>query len=129
MKALFLSLSLVTMTGIAYCQSYTLPSVLFDSMVFEVSKGRSCDSLAAIRATRIKDQGEQLLNQDKALALSQTFGADKEKEVNKLSLLLKNNEAQQKIYLKLARKKSRKVGFIAGIGVLVIVEGIKLFTP
>ena len=45
------------------------------------------------------------------------------------TLLLQNTEKQHEIDLKVARKKSRKVGFIAGIGVLVLVEAVRLFTP
>lgn len=48
--------------GTALSQNYTLPSVLFDSLVFEVRKGRSCDSLNTLNERLIKSQGIQLVN-------------------------------------------------------------------
>lgn len=55
----------LTQGGTALCQSYTLPSVLFDSMAFEVRRGRSCDSLQILNERIIVSQGAQLLNYDK----------------------------------------------------------------
>jgi len=96
-----------------FSQTYTLPSVLFDSMVFEVIKGRSCDSLQAIRAERIKNQGEQLLNQDSALKLAVSLSEAKEAEVKELRQALTITEAKSKMELKDQKRKTRKVAIIA----------------
>jgi len=104
----------------AFSQTYTLPSVLFDSMVFEVRKGRSCDSLQAIRAERIKNQGEQLLNQDSALKIAVTLSEAKEAEVNELRQALTKTEAKSNMELKNQKTKTRKITLIA-IGQTVII--------
>jgi hypothetical protein len=77
--------------GTALCQTYTLPSVLFDSMVFEVRRGRSCDSLQILNDRIIESQGTQLLNYDK---LVKTMDA----KVSTLEALVENRkEATEKL--------------------------------
>jgi len=120
MKALFLSLLLMTMSGIAYSQFYTLPAVYVDSMFFEVAKGRACDSLQAAQSTLIKSQGEQLLNQDSALKLAVSLSEAKEAEVKELRQALTKTEAKSKMELKDQKTKTRKITLIA-IGQAVII--------
>jgi hypothetical protein len=43
----------MTLSATVCSQNYTLPSVLFDSLVYETIKGRKCDSLAARQATEL----------------------------------------------------------------------------
>lgn len=108
-------------SGILYCQVYTLPSVLFDSLAFEVRKGRSCDSLQVLNEKVIESQGKQLLNYDKALSLSQSSNST-------LSALLNNAKNGQEILsmqfqkdLKEEKKRTRKWKGIALIGAFVII--------
>lgn len=55
--------------GIAHCQSYTLPSILFDSLVFEVAKGRQCERLTIKQDSLITFQADQISQSNKAIQL------------------------------------------------------------
>lgn len=39
--------------GSAYCQSFTLPTKILDSLIWETRKGRSCDTLQRIQMAEI----------------------------------------------------------------------------
>jgi len=69
MKALLLIVLILTAQGIAYSQNYILPSVLFDSLAFEVTQGRACSSaLSGLRQETLWLDSVRT-NQDEMLSL------------------------------------------------------------
>lgn len=103
------------LNGIALCQGYTLPSVLFDSMTFEVFKGRSCDSVRIAQADEIIKKGKELIDTNKALELSQS-------ESKTLSSLLQNSKESNEIlsvqFSKDLKEEKRKTKKWRGIAVI-----------
>jgi len=53
-------------------QTFTLPTSVLDSLIFEVRKGRMCDSLQESQSRLILATQEQLLTRDKVIALQGT---------------------------------------------------------
>lgn len=109
--------------GIAFSQVYTLPSVLFDSLVFETRKGRSCDSLQVLNENIIKEQGQQLLNYGDLVRLNESKivtleGLVKNYETGE-SLLKQENKIREK-WLKEKIKRLWKVIVLEGGVILVI---------
>lgn len=103
------------LSGTALCQNYTLPSVLFDSMTFEVFKGRSCDSVKRHQANEIEKLGVELVAKGTALRLSQ-------KGSIQLDSLLSNSKRGQEIltmqFDKDISKEKRKVKKWRGIAII-----------
>ena len=56
----------------AHCQTFTLPSDIFDRMVFEVRKGRVCDTLQRAQQIEINAITAQLTTQGKIISLKDT---------------------------------------------------------
>jgi hypothetical protein len=100
------------------CQSYTrLPSVIVDSMIFEVRKGRICDTLVNKQENQIQKMGLELMYQGKAIVLLK-------KESSTLDALLKNCEqlgtlAQKEFTI----QKERLIVKIKKLVRVVIIEG------
>lgn len=109
-------------------QSFTLPTVIVDSLIFEVRKGRSCQVVREAQAKELEAQGAELLQTQKALSLSTSYSQLKDTETNNLRQAL---SAQEKITVETGKrehKKGLKQGFIGGaIAVTVVRVGIKLF--
>lgn len=125
MKKLFL-LVLMIVPVMANSQTFTLPTYILDSLLWEAERGRSCDSLRVAQARLIESQGLELIEVNKALKLSMN-------ESKTLSALVTNAKESNEILtmqfqkdIKQERKKTRKwkglaileaVGFI---GILLL---------
>ena len=68
LKSIILSTFLI-LPALVLSQNFTLPSVVVDSMIFEVRKGRACDSLQKAQLRLILATQEQLSSRDKVIAL------------------------------------------------------------
>lgn len=111
----------MTLSGTALCQNYTLPSVLFDSMFMEVSRGRSCDSVRVAQTDEIKKIGKELIDTNRALDL-------KIRESSTLSNLVDNAKESNQILtqqfaLDLSKEKRktkrwRKVSIVEAVGLI-----------
>jgi hypothetical protein len=71
MKRLFLLITLIVPV-IANCQTFSLPTSILDTMLYEIERGRSCDSIRLEQAKLIEVQGRELIATDKALQLSKS---------------------------------------------------------
>lgn len=67
----------------ASSQTYTLPYEIIDSMIYEVKKGRACDSLQKAQYTEITKLNEESMKKDGVIHLQST-------ENENLSFLLNN---------------------------------------
>lgn len=113
----------MTLSVTAFCQNYTLPSILFDSLSFEVVKGRSCDSVRVAQAFELQKKGSELLQVNARLDLSK-------KEVKTLEGLLENSKAKNQVdaqqfnldkdKLKRKLRKRNMIIFIESIGIGLI---------
>lgn len=93
---------------IGNCQTFTLPTSILDSLLWEAERGRSCDSLRVAQARLIESQGLELIEVNKALKLSMN-------ESKTLSALVTNAKESNEILtmqfqkdIKEERKKTRK---------------------
>lgn len=106
---------------IANSQSFILPTSVLDSMLWEVERGRSCDSLRIAQVKLIQSQALELVSTGKELKLSQASNET-------LSSLLRNSRDSQEIQglqfqkdLNSERRKTkrwRKIGIIEGVGLI-----------
>jgi hypothetical protein len=71
MRKLFLGL-ILTISGTAFCQNYTLPSVLLDSLVYETQRGRVCEQITAIQAVQLINLSDLIDSKGKAIELLKT---------------------------------------------------------
>jgi hypothetical protein len=71
MRKLFLGI-LLTVSVTAYSQYYTLPSVIADSLVFEVQQGRQCAEITALQAVQLTNLSDIVDSQSKAIELLKT---------------------------------------------------------
>jgi hypothetical protein len=95
-------------------------------LIDDAKLSRSCDSAMQSTIKAWHSTENSLTLQTKVLN-EVTISRNEYREKSEAqTLLLKNNEAQQKIDLKLGKAKARKFGFVCGIGVLVIVEALRL---
>ena len=135
MKGIIAGLLAITLQT-AFCQPsdsarlYHVPKwkldVLLDAYAYDLPSCLSTVNKYSIASDSLK----QAINAAMVLIDLRTQERDlKVKEAKDLDLLLKNNEAQQKVDLKLGKAKARKTGFLLGIGVLVIVEAFRLVSP
>lgn len=113
-------------SGILFCQNFTLPTVILDSLIFEVRKGRSCDSLQVLNERLIKSQGTQLVNKDNLIRLTE----DKVSLANGLvANAAKDKIADQKQFAQDLGKEKRKKkkwrnGFFILVAVIAAREGL-----
>ena len=56
----------------ANSQNFILPTKIVDSLIFEVKKGRVCDSLQQVQFSEIKKLGDELLANGKIITLQKT---------------------------------------------------------
>lgn len=104
----------------SYGQTYSLPVHIFDTMIFEIQRGRECHQLQLVQAEELEKQGAELLQTSKALNLSLSYSQIKDKENESFRLALSSSEAKNE----LVKKESHRKGFRKGIfigGVLVII--------
>jgi len=98
-------------------------------LIDDAKLSRSCDSAMTATIKAWHSTENSLTLQTKVLN-EVTISRNEYREKSEAqTLLLKNNEAQQKIDLRISRKKGFKRGVVLGIGVLVIVEVVKLVSP
>ncbi len=126
-KNLLLSLLVIwSVTG--YCQNYTLPSVLFDSLTFEVVQGRECSKLADSYLNQIYyrdsllEEGAKLIELQAGVIESQNaIINDWPKEVRANAQIY---EAEKK-RLKNKIRKARRLAFFEG-GLLILIAAIAI---
>ncbi len=75
----------MTLCAQGLSQSFTLPTVIVDSMIFEVRKGRACDTVLRKQENEIQKLGAELVANGTLIVLQK-------KEVSQLEALLKNCE-------------------------------------
>jgi hypothetical protein len=96
-------------------------------LIDDAKLSRSCDSAMQATIKAWHSTENSLTLQTKVLS-EVTISRNEYREKSEAqTLLLKNNEAQQKIDLRTGKNKARKVGFIGGIAVLVAVETARFF--
>lgn len=100
---------------------------ILSKMIDEVKLGRSCDSTlnATIKAWHSTENS--LTSQTEVLKELETSRNLWRERSEAQTLLLQNTDKQHEIDLKLGKRKARKVGFIGGISVLVVVETVRFF--
>lgn len=108
---------------IAKSQSFTLPTSILDSMLWEVERGRSCDSLRLAQAKLINSQGKQLLSTEKELKLSQAKSVLQDSllanEQNQRKLDQRQSDLDKKV-LKGKVKRRNKFIAIESIGIILL---------
>lgn len=114
-------------SGILFCQNFTLPTVILDSLIFEVRKGRSCDSLQVLNERIIKSQGVQLLNQDALVKLTESKVKTLESLVSNAKEMQNLDFQQYAIDLGKEKRKKRKWIKVALVQTVVIV--VLILTP
>jgi hypothetical protein len=60
------------LNGTAYCQNYTLPSVLYDSLVFETQRGRVCEQISLLQTAQLTNLSNLIDSKGKAIELLKT---------------------------------------------------------
>lgn len=113
---------------IANSQNFILPTSVLDSMLWEIERGRSCDSLRIAQAKLIRSQGLELASTGKELILSKA-------KSDELDSLFNNAKSGQEILAlqfskdiqteKRKTKRWRKVAILEtfgliGIGLLIL---------
>ena len=106
------------MSATVFCQQYSLPSVLFDSLVYFTLKGKACDTLVQKQEAEIQKLGAELLANGQAIVLLQ-------KESSTLDALVKNCEKLGELAQKEFKiEKQKLIVKIRKLIRVVIVEGV-----
>lgn len=109
------------MPVIGNSQNFIIPTLYLDSLLFETSKYRVCDSVARFQQDEINKLGVELVHTNKALQLSQ-------KESRTLEGLLTNSKENQELITKqfnldrqkLKRKVKKRGAVILGETIAII---------
>lgn len=113
----------MTAPAIANSQSFILPTSVLDSMLWEVERGRSCDSLRLAQVKLIRSQGLELASTGKELELSKAGGIVQD---SLISNAIKANEILTQQFNKDLKEEKRKtkrwrrIGIIQGVGLIGI---------
>jgi len=98
----------MTVCGTLHSQNYTLPTVLFDSMVFEVNLGRSCAKLQTLQKAEILRVTTELSATGRAVTLLESENRALHANAAALGEQLKDSQAlgrveKQRASIKLKR--------------------------
>lgn len=118
-----LILLLLIAPGIASCQSYTLPSNLFDSLVFEATKGRVCDSLQSAQSVEINALLSENLAQYKIITLQKSEIALQAEQIStQLKQLTLERELMRAKNEALKRRlfKAKRLAWMEGAGLVIL---------
>ncbi|OPZ92349.1 MAG: hypothetical protein BWY74_01622 [Firmicutes bacterium ADurb.Bin419] len=105
----------------ANSQSFILPTKIVDSLIFEVKKGRQCDSLQQAQFNEIKKLGDDLLANGKIITLQKT----ENKQLSDIIITFQEEKAllEEKFVLKVEDLKTKIKHLWIGIlseGVVII---------
>jgi len=95
-------------------QDFTLPTWVIDSMIYEVKKGRTCDSLQNIQQIEIIKLNNYVINLEagiEALELENKINKDL---LETSDLIIEENKEKYK-------KTTKKLKFIVGIELIIII--------
>lgn len=120
MSKLYLLSMLLTAPVIGNSQSFTLPTVYIDSLLFEVAKYRVCDSVLHAQADEIMKLGLELMANAVALRLSESKSKTLE------SLVSNVRESQNLDLQQYALDKAKLKRKIRKRNLLIVVETIGL---
>ena len=111
----------MTAFGQGLCQSFTVPTVILDSMIFEVRKGRACDTLQRAQAKELELQGKELIQTNASLTLLRAISATQTLEASELRQSLEASKEAGRLKEKKARKSGRLQGLsIGGLAVILV---------
>lgn len=123
MRTVIFSGLLCFVVAASTAQTVLLNSIL-DTMIWEVKKGRACDTVMKVQQNEIESLGRELVANGKALSLSQSSNST-------LSALLNNSRESQEILsmqfqkdLKEEKKKTRRwrrIGIIQAVVIITII--------
>lgn len=123
MRAVLIGLCLLS-GFIGTAQTASVPTVILDSLIFEVKLGRQCSEVIKAQAVEIEKQGKELVATGKALELSQSSNST-------LSSLLNNSREANVVQamqfqkdISQERKKTkrwRRIGIIQAAVILTII--------
>lgn len=117
-------IGLILGSKIAYSQTYPVPVVLFDSLVFEVQRGRICDSLSRAQSDEIMKLGNELIKQGELLRLTQLESDGKSFIIGRWEAeyqALNDGIVLMKKTFKAKINRLLRVVFIEGVGIVVLV--------
>lgn len=112
------------LNGTVFSQNYSLPSVLFDSLVYLAMKGKSCDTLVIKQEAEITKMGAELLANGQAIVLLQKESSTLDalvKNCEKLGTLAQKEFTIQKDKLKVRIRKLIRVVIVEGAVIVVMI--------
>ena len=117
MKGLFIGIILIHSVTV-FSQSYTLPAVLFDSLVFEVQKGRECTNVVRIQEAELANYAliENSLK-TQLEALQEQIALREYIYTTNREALLRTHENR----LKAQRRRTGKITAVAVVELVVII--------
>lgn len=118
------ALVVIPLAGQAQSKTFTLPTVIVDSMIFEVRKGRECDTALNFALQTIEAKNSLIHGQGKIIEL-------RGKQIENYALLdanwsermsnLTETHSLDKAKLKAEKKKLRKIIFGESLAIIVLV--------
>jgi AraC-like DNA-binding protein len=120
MKKLFLGI-LLTISGTAFCQNYTLPSVLYDSLVYETQRGRVCEQIRLLQTAQLINLSDLIDSKGKAIELLKTQTNALQGQVYNWEQTYQLNDQQHQAQNKHLKKSLLKWKLIAVAEVVLIV--------
>jgi hypothetical protein len=124
MKPFFLFAILLTACVGAHGQNYTLPPITIDSAIYEIRKGRACDSLQRAQAAESKKLGEKALAQGEVIRLQEVKEGSMQFIIDQWSArydLLTEAVVVQKKAFKARLKRLWRVVIVEGVAIVVLV--------
>lgn len=114
-------LLLILFPVMAFSQTYQVPSVILDSLIFETIRGRQCDSVLVAKNTHIEKLYQELSGKDRQIALHKGQYEAQEFITKTWEYQYKDLQELNRIEAKgLKRKVRNRTFLVIGEGVLII---------
>lgn len=115
----YLIYSLLFITSNLSAQTFSIPVATFDTMVFEIFKGRACSKVSEAQAKEIEIQGVELLQTNTALKLTTSIIEARNLQLVELTSALEKTEQKASVDVRQAKRKGMRLGL--GIGGIVAI--------
>ena len=103
-------------------QGFILPTKILDSMIFEVKKGRTCDSLQKQQEKEIKALGDELVSEGKVVKLLTSENSFLSEKVDVLQEEVILSDEKHKIEKKVLKTKINRLWVVitSETGVIIL---------
>lgn len=119
-----LTITMLLLNSSVFAQTFNIKNQYLDSLVFEVKRGRLCDSVQRTQQKHLKAIGDELIQTNTALIISTDINKTLSLQSDHLISALRASEKESLLHEKNAKRKGFKrglgLGIVIAIGVLLL---------